>query len=72
VPIEIVQLILGHSSPTVTRRIYVHVLKKATAEQVGTESRLITKHRRDQSVTKPNCRTPRTESAVQRTSRSEP
>jgi hypothetical protein len=53
VPIEIVQLILGLSSPAVTRRIYAHVMKKATAEQVGTASRLITKHRRDQSVTKP-------------------
>jgi hypothetical protein len=53
VPIEIVQLILGHSSPTVTRRIYAHVMKKATAEQVDTASQLITKHRRDQSVTKP-------------------
>jgi hypothetical protein len=44
VPIEIVQLILGHSSPTVTRRIYPYVMKKATAEQVGTASRPITKN----------------------------
>ncbi len=28
VPIEIVQMILGHSSPSVTRRIYAHVMKK--------------------------------------------
>jgi hypothetical protein len=28
-------------------------MKKATAEQVETASQLITKHRRDQSVTKP-------------------
>lgn len=52
VPIEIVQLILGHSSPTVTRRVYAHVMKKATAEQVEAASDLITRHRRDQSVTK--------------------
>ena len=25
-PIEIVQLILGHSSPEVTRRVYAHLL----------------------------------------------
>jgi hypothetical protein len=56
--IEIVQLILGHSSPTVTRRIYAHVMKKATAEQVETASRLIAKQRRDQSVTKPTAGLP--------------
>jgi integrase len=44
VPIEIVQLILGHSSPTVTRRIYAYVMKKATAEQEETASQLITKN----------------------------
>lgn len=72
VPIEIVQLILGHSSPTVTRRVYAHVMKKATAEQVETASQLITKHRRDQSVTKPTAAPPRTASTGPRTSRSEP
>ncbi len=27
VPIEVVQMILGHSSPTVTRRVYAHVMR---------------------------------------------
>jgi integrase len=34
VPIEIVQLILGHASPEVTRKIYAHLMRKAVAEQV--------------------------------------
>jgi hypothetical protein len=44
VPIEIVQLILGHSSPTVTRLIYAHVMKKATAEQVEAPWELLMGH----------------------------
>ena len=34
VPIEIVQLILGHSSPAVTRRVYTHLMRKTLAQQV--------------------------------------
>jgi integrase len=50
VPIEIVQMILGHSSPSVTRRIYAHVMKKITADQVERATELLTRHRREQSV----------------------
>lgn len=46
VPIEIVQMILGHSSPEVTRRVYSHVMRKATAEQVETATELLARHRR--------------------------
>ena len=46
VPIEVVQMILGHSSPTVTREVYAHVMKKITAAQVEQASDLLTKHRR--------------------------
>jgi hypothetical protein len=41
VPIEIVQLVLGHSSPSVTRQVYAHVMKRATAEQVEVASELV-------------------------------
>jgi integrase len=34
VPIEVVQMILGHSSQAVTRRVYAHLMNKATASQV--------------------------------------
>jgi integrase len=47
VPIEIVQMILGHSSPEITRRIYAHLMRKEAAEQVGTASKLLTQHRPD-------------------------
>jgi integrase len=50
VPIEIVQLILGHSSPAVTRRVYAHLMRKASAEQVETAVRVLTEQRREQSV----------------------
>ena len=52
VPIEVVQMILGHSSPSITRRVYAHVMREATAQQVEVASQLITKHRREQSVSK--------------------
>lgn len=52
VPIEIVQLILGHASPDITRRVYAHVMKKATSALVETATRLLTRHRREQSVSK--------------------
>jgi integrase len=45
VPIEIVQMILGHSSPAVTRKIYAHVMRKVTAAQVETAAELLTQHR---------------------------
>lgn len=34
VPVEVVQMILGHSSPAVTPRVYAHLLRGVTAEQV--------------------------------------
>jgi integrase len=45
VPIEIVQLILGHSTPGVTRRVYAHLMRKTTAEQVDEAVKLLTRHR---------------------------
>jgi integrase len=50
VPIEVVQMILGHSSPSVTRQVYAHVMRRATAEQVEAATDLLTRHRREQSV----------------------
>jgi integrase len=41
---EIVQMILGHSSPEVTRKVYAHLMRKAAAEQVETATELLTKH----------------------------
>jgi integrase len=46
VPIEIVQMILGHSSPEVTRKVYAHLMRKAAARQVETATELLTRHRR--------------------------
>ncbi|MEV0213552.1 tyrosine-type recombinase/integrase [Micromonospora sp. NPDC050695] len=47
VPIEIVQMILGHSSPEITRRVYAHLMRKIAAEQVKEASKLLTQHRPD-------------------------
>jgi integrase len=44
VPIEIVQMILGHSSPEVTRRVYGHLMRKAAAAQVESATELLTQH----------------------------
>ena len=45
VPIEVVQMILGHSSPTVTRQVYAHMMRRAASEQVETATQLLTQHR---------------------------
>ncbi|MGX6604559.1 site-specific integrase [Micromonosporaceae bacterium Da 78-11] len=45
VPIEVVQMILGHASPDVTRRIYKHLMRKETSKQVEKASKLLTRHR---------------------------
>ncbi|GII25466.1 site-specific integrase [Planosporangium mesophilum] len=45
VPIEVVQMILGHASPDVTRRVYKHILRKVTSKQVEKASKLLTRHR---------------------------
>lgn len=45
VPIEVVQMILGHSTPEVTRDIYAHVLRSETAEKVERASKLLSRHR---------------------------
>jgi integrase len=50
VPIEIVQMILGHSSPAVTRQVYAHLMRKASAQQVEVAVRALTEQRREQSV----------------------
>jgi integrase len=34
VPIEVVRMILGHSSPAVTRGVYAHLMRRATARAV--------------------------------------
>ncbi len=47
VPIEIVQLILGHSLPTVTRRVYAHLIRTTTAAQAEKAVELLTRHRPD-------------------------
>jgi integrase len=46
VPIEIVQMIHGHSSPDVIRKVYAHLMRKAAAAQVETATELVTRHRR--------------------------
>lgn len=50
VPVEIVQMILGHSSPAVTRRVYAHLMRKATTAQVEAAFAGLTEHSREQSV----------------------
>ena len=45
VPIEIVQMILGHSTPEITRRVYAHLMRKNAAEQVEKATDLLTRHR---------------------------
>jgi integrase len=45
VPIEVVQLILGHSTPEVTRRVYAHLMRKTTSEQVEKAVEPLTRHR---------------------------
>ena len=45
VPIEVVQMILGHASPDVTRRVYKHLMRKEAAKQVEKASKLLTRHR---------------------------
>jgi hypothetical protein len=49
VPIEIVQMILGHSSPEISRRVYAHLMRKTAAEQVEKASKLLTRHRPDRT-----------------------
>jgi site-specific recombinase XerD len=50
VPIDVVQMILGHSSPAVTRQVYAHILRKATALQVEAAAELVDVHRREHSA----------------------
>jgi integrase len=55
VPIEIVQMILGHSSPEVTRRVYTHLMRSKTAAQVEEAAKLLThlRPRRNTAVSNP-------------------
>ena len=48
VPIEVVQMILGHASPEITRKVYGHLMKSSAADQVEVASKLITRYRREQ------------------------
>jgi integrase len=50
VPIDVVQMILGHSSPEITRRVYAHMIRTVTAGQVEDAAELLTRHR---AVSKP-------------------
>jgi integrase len=45
VPIDVVQMILGHASPAVTRQVYAHLMKRAASEQVDRAMELLTRHR---------------------------
>jgi integrase len=45
VPIEVVQMILGHATETTTRRVYAHVMRGTTAEQVEHAMNQLTRHR---------------------------
>jgi integrase len=45
VPIDVVQMILGHASPAVTRQVYAHIMKRAASEQVDRAMELLTRHR---------------------------
>ncbi len=53
VPLEVVQMILGHASPNVTRRVYAHILRDPTTEQVDHATDLITRHRPPRSPVPP-------------------
>ena len=52
VPIEVVQMILGHSSPAVTRQVYAHLMRRDTAEQIEAATQPLAERRREQSVSK--------------------
>lgn len=45
VPIEIVQMILGHSTPDVTRRVYARLMRSQAAAQIEEAAKLLTHHR---------------------------
>ena len=45
VPIEVVQMILGHARASTTRRVYAHVMRQTTAQQVEQATELLTRHR---------------------------
>ena len=49
VPVEIVQMILGHSSPAVTRRVCAHLMRKATTAQVEAAFAGLTEQPRERS-----------------------
>lgn len=50
VPVEIVQMIMGHSSPAVVRQVYAHLIRKATTAQVDAALRTVAERAREQSV----------------------
>jgi integrase len=44
VPIEVVQMVIGHARATTIRRVYAHVMREITAEQVEQATDLRTRH----------------------------
>jgi len=45
VPIEVVQMILGHAHPATTRKIYLHLIRETTAAQIEHAAELLARHR---------------------------
>lgn len=43
VPIEVVQMILGHSTPEITRRVYAHLMRGTASKQVAKAAKLLTR-----------------------------
>ncbi|WP_239080651.1 tyrosine-type recombinase/integrase [Paractinoplanes brasiliensis] len=74
VPIEIVQMILGHSTPEVTRRVYAHLMRSETPAQIEQAAKLLTHHRparksRREQFTRSDGAQPRIEISPDRRSR---
>lgn len=49
-PVELVQMILGHSSPAVTRQMDAHLMRRATTAQVDATLATIAERARERSV----------------------
>jgi hypothetical protein len=47
VPIQTVQMIFGHSSPAVTRKVHAHLMRRASAQQVEAAVKARTEQRRE-------------------------
>lgn len=51
-PIDVVQMVMGHASPAITRQVYAHLQRGPVAHAME-RAMLGVQHRRDQSVTSP-------------------